>query len=95
VLATTIPDKILPKLIFFQYPTKPPLGVPPMTDQKSPKRSVPRIESIRIKNYRALRRLETKPLSPLTILLGPSGSGKSTLFDARAPFASPHLSSKP
>jgi hypothetical protein len=41
-------------------------------------RSVPRIESIRAKNYRALCDLETKPLSPLTVLLGASGSGKST-----------------
>jgi hypothetical protein len=46
-----------------------------MTDQKSPRRSVPRIESIRIKNYRALHNLQLKPL---TVLLGASGSGKST-----------------
>lgn len=51
-----------------------------MTDQKSPRRSVPRIESIRIKNYRALCDLELKPLSPLTVLLGPNGSGKSLPF---------------
>ncbi len=55
-----------------------------MTDQKSPRRSVPRIESIRIKNYRALCDLELKPLSPLTVLLGPNGSGKSTIFDVFA-----------
>lgn len=55
-----------------------------MTDQKSPRRSVPRIESIRVKNYRALCDLELKPLSPLTALLGPNGSGKSTVFDVFA-----------
>ncbi|UEC43427.1 MAG: hypothetical protein METHAR1v1_1370005, partial [Methanothrix sp.] len=67
-----------------QYPIKPPLGVPRMTDKKSPRHSVPRIESIRIKNYRALRDLELKPLAPLTALLGPNGSGKSTVFDVFA-----------
>jgi AAA15 family ATPase/GTPase len=55
-----------------------------MTDQKSPRRSVPRIESIRINNYRALCDLETKPLALLTALLGPNGSGKSTVFDVFA-----------
>jgi len=55
-----------------------------MTDLKSPRHSVPRIESIRIKNYRALRDLELKPLAPLTALLGPNGSGKSTVFDVFA-----------
>jgi len=47
-------------------------------------RSVPRIESLRIRNYRALRDLQLKPLSPLTVLLGPNGSGKSTVFDVFA-----------
>ena len=55
-----------------------------MTDQESLRQSVPRIESIRIKNYRALCDLELKPLSPLTVLLGPNGSGKSTIFDVFA-----------
>ena len=55
-----------------------------MTEQKSPRHSVPRIESIRIKNYRALCDLELKPLAPLTALLGPNGSGKSTVFDVFA-----------
>lgn len=39
-----------------------------------------RIESVRVENYRALRRVEF-PMGPLTVLLGPNGSGKSTLFD--------------
>ena len=46
--------------------------------------TVPRIESIRIKNYRALRDLELKDLTPLTVFLGPNGSGKSTIFDVFA-----------
>lgn len=64
-----------------------------MTDTKSPRRSVPRIESIRIKNYRALCDLELKPLAPLTALLGASGSGKSTVFDAphRRPLPRPKM----
>ena len=43
-----------------------------------------RIESLRVKNFRALRHVELGPLSPLTALLGPNGSGKSTVFDAFA-----------
>lgn len=45
--------------------------------------NVPRIESLKIKNYRALRDLELK-LTPLTVFLGPNGSGKSTIFDVFA-----------
>jgi predicted ATPase len=41
----------------------------------------PRIESLRVENYRALHRLNLRGLTPLTVLLGPNGSGKSTLFD--------------
>jgi predicted ATPase len=41
----------------------------------------PRIEHLRIENYRALRRVELADLTPLTVLLGPNGSGKSTIFD--------------
>src|SRR5271157_6577758 len=44
-------------------------------------RDPPRIEYLRVENYRALRSLEFKDISPLTILLGPNGSGKSTVFD--------------
>ena len=42
---------------------------------------IPRIESIKVENYRALRKIELKDLTPLTVLLGPNGSGKSTIFD--------------
>lgn len=55
-----------------------------MTDQISPRRSVPRIEYLRVKNYRALHDLELKEITPLTVLLGPNGSGKSTVFDVFA-----------
>jgi predicted ATPase len=40
-----------------------------------------RIESLRVQNYRALRSIELKDITPLTVLLGPNGSGKSTVFD--------------
>jgi predicted ATPase len=46
--------------------------------------TVPRIESIKIKNYRALRDLELTGITPLTVFLGPNGSGKSTVFDVFA-----------
>lgn len=42
---------------------------------------IPRIESLRVENYRALRAVELDKLTPLTVLLGPNGSGKSTVFD--------------
>ena len=45
---------------------------------------VPHIESLRIKNYRALRDIELKELKPLTVFLGANGSGKSTIFDVFA-----------
>ena len=40
-----------------------------------------RIESIRVENYRALRSVALRALTPLTVLIGPNGSGKSTIFD--------------
>ena len=42
---------------------------------------VPRIEYLRVQNYRALRDVTFTDLTPLTVLLGPNGSGKSTVFD--------------
>jgi predicted ATPase len=42
---------------------------------------IPRIESLKVENYRALRDVEFKDLTPMTVLLGPNGSGKSTVFD--------------
>ena len=46
--------------------------------------SVPHIEALRVKNYRALQDIELKQLKPLTVLLGANGSGKSTFFDVFA-----------
>ena len=46
--------------------------------------SPPRIESLKIQNFRALRSVEFKKLTPLTVLVGPNGSGKSTVFDVFA-----------
>ena len=43
-----------------------------------------RIESLKVRNFRALREVEFKELTPLTVLLGPNGSGKSTVFDVFA-----------
>ena len=45
---------------------------------------IPRIEELRVRNYRVLRDLTLKAITPLTVFLGPNGSGKSTIFDAFA-----------
>lgn len=50
----------------------------------NPLTSIPRIESLHIKNYRALRDVQFVGITPLTVLLGPNGSGKSTVFDVFA-----------
>lgn len=47
-------------------------------------RAPARIEYLRVQNFRALRVIELKDLTPLTALLGPNGSGKSTVFDVFA-----------
>jgi predicted ATPase len=47
-------------------------------------RAPARIEYLKVQNFRALRELEFKDLTPLTVLLGPNGSGKSTVFDVFA-----------
>lgn len=56
--------------------------VPALADR--PISTVPRIESLVVRNYRALHDLELNPLTPLSVLLGPNGSGKSTVFDVFA-----------
>jgi len=48
------------------------------------RQTVPRIEELSVINYRALRNLNLKGLTPLTVFLGPNGSGKSTVFDVFA-----------
>ena len=49
----------------------------------APKRPA-RITYMRVENFRALRKVEFRNLTPLTVLLGPNGSGKSTVFDVFA-----------
>ena len=44
----------------------------------------PRITALNVRNYRALRDVTLKELTPLTVLLGPNGRGKSTVFDVFA-----------
>lgn len=48
------------------------------------RKNIPRIEYLKVQNYRALHNLELKKLTPLTVFLGPNGSGKSTIFDVFA-----------
>ncbi|MBN2842307.1 MAG: AAA family ATPase [Sedimentisphaerales bacterium] len=48
---------------------------------KKIKKGIPRIESLRVENYRALKSVTLDKLTPMTVLLGPNGSGKSTIFD--------------
>jgi predicted ATPase len=55
-----------------------------MATQSSPDggpKPPPRIEYLRVQNYRALQDVEFKSITPLMVLLGPNGSGKSTVFD--------------
>ena len=47
-------------------------------------RQIPRIEALHVKNYRVLRDVQLKEMTPLTVLIGPNGSGKSTIFDVFA-----------
>lgn len=53
----------------------------PATDNPS---GPARITHLKVQNFRALRDVEFKGLTPFTVLLGPNGSGKSTVFDAFA-----------
>ena len=55
-----------------------------MPIQELHRSAIPRIEYLRVQNYRALHDLELKNITPLTVLLGPNGSGKSTVFDVFA-----------
>ncbi len=56
----------------------------PLKLPTSPRKFPPRLESLKVENFRALKSLELKKLSPLTVFLGPNGSGKSTVFDVFA-----------
>ncbi|WP_126444238.1 AAA family ATPase [Sulfuricystis multivorans] len=55
-----------------------------MTNKSYHPAVIPRIASLKVQNFRALREVEFKDLTPLTVLLGPNGSGKSTVFDVFA-----------
>ena len=56
-----------------------------MSKKPQPRRqAIPRIESLRVKRYRALNDLDLRGMTPLTVFLGPNGSGKSTIFDVFA-----------
>ena len=44
-------------------------------------KGIPRIESLKVQNYRALKNITLDKLTPMSVLLGPNGSGKSTIFD--------------
>ncbi|RMF92998.1 MAG: ATPase, partial [Planctomycetota bacterium] len=52
-----------------------------MKSKPTNRRGTARIESLKVRNYRALRQVEFKDVTPLCVLLGPNGSGKSTIFD--------------
>ena len=56
----------------------------PRMNRQVAQKSPARIEYLRVENYRALKNLEIKKMTPLTALLGPNGSGKSTIFDVFA-----------
>ena len=55
-----------------------------MSKTTSQIRTPPRIEYLKVRNFRALQDVEIKELTPMTVLLGPNGSGKSTVFDVFA-----------
>src|SRR5271167_536351 len=44
----------------------------------------PRIEYLKVENYRSLKNFELKDLTPLTVFLGPAECGKSTILDVFA-----------
>ena len=54
------------------------------TPQGRKKGKPARITYLKVENFRALKRVELRNITPLTVLLGPNGSGKSTIFDVFA-----------
>ena len=44
----------------------------------------PRIERLKVRNFRALQDVEITQITPMTVLVGPNGSGKSTVLDVFA-----------
>ena len=77
-----IRDTLLPKLLSGEIRADDAAEMLEVTSM--PQQTVPHIELLRVKNYRALRDIELKQLKPLTVFLGANGSGKSTLLDVFA-----------
>ncbi|MFZ4614805.1 MAG: AAA family ATPase [Rectinemataceae bacterium] len=48
------------------------------------RKKMARITYLKVMNYRSLKDVELRDLTPFTVLLGPNGSGKSTVFDVFA-----------
>lgn len=59
-------------------------GVREMSQMTRRVTTPPRIERLKVQNFRTLQNIEFKNLTPLAVLLGPNGSGKSTVFDVFA-----------
>lgn len=55
-----------------------------MTSQNGATRPIPRIESLRLKNFKVFHDLHLEHLTPLTVFIGPNASGKSTILEALA-----------
>ena len=55
-----------------------------MKSPRVPRPAPARMAYLKVQNFRALRSVEFRDLTPLTVLLGPNGSGKSTVFDVFA-----------
>ena len=55
-----------------------------MSDTSWESAAPPRIEYLKVQNFRALQSVEFGELTPMTVLLGPNGSGKSTVSDVFA-----------
>ena len=79
---TQIRDTLLPKLLSGEIRVNDAAEI--LEGTYMPQQTVPNIELLRVKNYRALRDIELKQLKPLTVFLGTNGSGKSTFFDVFA-----------
>ena len=56
----------------------------PIRRQSRSFRRSARITELRVENFRALRNIHLRNITPLTVLLGSNGSGKSTIFDVFA-----------
>lgn len=60
------------------------LSAVPVKDTRQRPEALSRITRLKVQNFRALRDIDMKDLSDMTVLLGPNGSGKSTVFDVFA-----------